>query len=110
MSPFFQKPRQFTRPIGQASGFVLLEVLVATTIVASSWIALEGSYHRLVLKMTQIQVKKAAINRERDQYEAALFRAMQSDKPDAKVVLNESSGMSRRSRLVPHFGSSVNQK
>jgi hypothetical protein len=61
MSPFFQKPRRITQPIGQASGFVLLEVLVATSIVASSWIALEGSYYRLVLKMAQIQVKKVAI-------------------------------------------------
>ena len=110
MSPFFQKSRRITQPIGQASGFVLLEVLLATSIIASSWIALEGSYYRLVLKMAQIQVKKAAINRERDQYEAALFRAMQSDQPDAKVVLNESSRMSRRSRFVPHSGVSVNQK
>ena len=110
MSPFFQKPRRITQSIGQASGFVLLEVLLATSIVASSWIALEGSYYRLVLKMAQIQVKKAAINQERDQYEVALFRAMQSDQPDAKVVLNESSGMSRRSRLVPHSGVPVNQK
>lgn len=108
MGPFFQKRRQFTRRIGRASGFVLLEVLVASSIVASSWIALEGSYHRLVLKRTQIQVKKAAINRERDQYEVALFRAMQSDKPNAKVGLNEPSGMSRRSRLVPRSGSSTN--
>ena len=110
MSRFFQKPRQFTYPIDQASGFVLLEALVAMSIVASSWIALEGSYYRLVLKMTQIQVKKVAVNGERDQYEVALFTAMQSDQPDAKVVLNESSGMSRRSRLVPHSGVSVNQK
>ena len=110
MSPFFQKPRQFTHPIGQASGFVLLEVLVATSIVASSWIALEGSYYRLVLKMAQIQVKKVAINQERDQYEVALFTAMQSDKQDTKVVLNESSRMSRRSRLIPHSGNPVNQK
>jgi hypothetical protein len=110
MSPFFQKPRRIIQSIGQASGFVLLEVLLATSIVASSWIALEGSYHRLVFKMAQIQVKKAAINRERDQYEAALFTAMHSDKPNAKVVLNESSRMSRRSRFVPHSGVSVNQK
>jgi hypothetical protein len=108
MDLFFQKHRQFTRPMDQASGFVLLEVLVASSIVASSWIALEGSYHRLVLKMAQIQVKKAAINRERDQYEVALFRAMQSEKPDAKVGLDEPSGMSRRSRLVPRSSSSVN--
>ena len=110
MSPFFQKPRRITQPIGQASGFILLEVLLATSIVAGRWIALEGSYYRLVLKMAQIQVKKAAINGERDQYEVALFTAMQSDQPDAKVVLNESSGMSRRSGLIPHSGSSVNQK
>ena len=108
--PFFQKPRQFTHLIGQAGGFILLEVLVAMSIVASSWIVLEGSYYRLVLKMAQIQVKKAAINGGRDQYEVALFTAMQSDKQDTKVVLNESSGMSRRSRRIPHSGGSVNQK
>jgi prepilin-type N-terminal cleavage/methylation domain-containing protein len=110
MSPFFQKPRQAPHLIVQANGFVLLEVLVAMSIVASSWIALEGSYQHLVLRMALVQEKKAAINRESDQYEIALFTAMQSDKPDSKLVLNESSGMSRRSRLIPRAGGPVNKK
>jgi len=110
MRPFFQKARQVNYLRLPAKGFVLLEVLVAMSIVTGSWIALEGSYHRLVLRMTQTQAKKAVINRERDQYEFALFTTMQSDKPDAKVVLNEYSGMSRRSRLIPHSGDPVNKK
>lgn len=110
MSPFFQKSRQFPRSMGQAQGFVLLELLVAMSIVASSWIALEGSYHHLVLKMGQIHVKKAAINRELDQYEIALFTTMQSGIPDSKVGLNESSGMSRRSRLISRSSSTINKK
>lgn len=108
MSPFFQKSRQIPHVIDQAKGFVLLEVLVAMSIVAASWIALEGSYHRLVLRMTQIQVKKAGINRERDQYEVALFTSMQSDKSNAKVVLSESSRVSSRSRFIPRPGGPLN--
>ena len=110
MRPFFQQAWQVPHLMSPAKGFVLLEVLVAMSIVAGSWIALEGTYHRLVLRMAQIQVRKAVINRERDQYEVALFTAMQSDKPDTKVVLNEPSGMSRRSRFIPHSGDSVNKK
>ena len=110
MSPFFQKPQQSPRLMGQADGFVLLEVLVAMSIVASSWIALEGSYQHLVLKTVLVQGKKAAINRESDQYEIALFTSMQSNKPDSKVVLSESSGVSRRSSSIPRAGRSINKK
>ena len=110
MSPFFRKPRQAPDLMGQAKGFVLLEVLVAMSIVASSWIALEGSYQHLVVRMALVQGKKAAINRESDQYEIALFTSMQSNKPDSKVVLSESSGVSRRSSSIPRAGRPVNKK
>lgn len=110
MSPFFQKSRQAPHLKGSAKGFVLLEVLVAMSIVAGSWVALEGSYHRLVLRMAQIQAKKAVINRERDQYEAALFAAMQSNKPNSKVALSEPSGVSSRSRVITRAGGSLDKK
>ena len=110
MGPFFQKPRQAFHLMGQADGFVLLEVLVAMSIVASSWIALEGSYQHLVLRMALVQGKKAAINRESDQYEIALFISMQSNKPDSKVVLSESSGVSRRSSLIHRASRPINKK
>ena len=110
MGPFFQKPQQSPRLMGQADGFVLLEVLVAMSIVASSWIVLEGSYQHLVLKTVLVQGKKAAINRESDQYEIALFTSMQSNKPESKVDLSESSGVSRRPSLIPRAGRPINKK
>lgn len=87
---------------GQANGFVLLEVLIAMSLIATSWISLGNTYQKLVLVMGQLGARRVQIHQELDQHEIAQATA-------AKIVsreslLNESTGVSRRIRPMPHFG------
>ncbi|OYY08967.1 MAG: hypothetical protein B7Y67_16305 [Polynucleobacter sp. 35-46-11] len=86
----------------QANGFVLLEVLVAMSLIATGWSSLGNTYQKLVLVMGQLGAKRVQIHKELDQHEIAQATA-------AKIVsreslLNESTGVSRRIRPVPDLG------
>ena len=50
-------------------GFVLLEALVAITVIVGVWIALLESYHSLVLKQGQLQAKKSELRTQADAFE-----------------------------------------
>ena len=50
-------------------GFVLLEALVAITVIVGAWIALLESYHRLVLQHGQLQAKKTELCTQADTFE-----------------------------------------
>ena len=52
-------------------GFVLLEVLVAMSLILGSWMASVGTYQNLVLRVTQIESKKAQLRREFDVFEVS---------------------------------------
>ncbi len=60
---------------GQSHGFVLLEVLVAMTLVVTSWISLGNTYQKLVLSMGQLREKRVQIHQELDQHETAQAKA-----------------------------------
>ncbi|QWE16901.1 prepilin-type N-terminal cleavage/methylation domain-containing protein [Polynucleobacter sp. AP-Nino-20-G2] len=106
ISPGSAKPPQ---SIGQSKGFVLLEVLVAMTLVATSWISLGNTYQKLVLGMGQVREKRVQIQKELDQHEIAQAEASKVRLPK-EGVLNESIGMSRRIRPVPHLGRTIIKK
>ncbi|MFM2029385.1 MAG: hypothetical protein RL517_576 [Pseudomonadota bacterium] len=110
MTPFFQKPQDLAEAQEGVRGFILLEVLVAMSLVATSWMASESSYHRLVFRIGQIQSKKAEIKKELDQYEISRSTALQSQNHDFKSNLNESSGMSRRPLPLPRSSGATHQK
>jgi prepilin-type N-terminal cleavage/methylation domain-containing protein len=55
--------------VHRQNGFVLLEVLVAMTLVASSWIVMVHLYQGLILRQSQLLVQKEAIRKELDALE-----------------------------------------
>ena len=54
-----------------AKGFVLLEVLVAMSLILSAWMALVGTYQNLALRTTQIESKRAQLRSRFDAYEVS---------------------------------------
>lgn len=110
MPSFFRKPKLFSLFRRQADGFILIEVLVAMSLVTSAWVALEGSYYRLVLRMGQIQNKKTEVNKELDQHEIEFFTGKPSADSNPKVSINESTRVSRRPRSIPDSVITTDQK
>jgi hypothetical protein len=95
-----------------ASGFILLEVLVAMSLVVSSWMVLGNTYQQMLLRLGQLQAQKEQIKKELDQHEIALFNMVQPQNvsQQSRKLLNESVGMSRRSRPVSDIGGTAHQK
>ncbi|WP_129560402.1 type IV pilus modification PilV family protein [Polynucleobacter hirudinilacicola] len=83
--------------IDNSQGFVLLEVIVAMSLILGSWMALLGSYQNLALRTAQVESKRAQLRREFDAFEV-------SEQLRLRVITNtegqihESSRMSRRHR------------
>lgn len=101
-SKYSHRPTKSKNLKGHANGFVLLEVLVAMTLIATGWISLGNTYQKLVLLMGQLGARRLQIHQELDQHEIAQATA-------AKIVsreslLNESTGVPRRIRPMPHLG------
>ena len=83
--------------IDASQGFVLLEVLVAMSLILGSWMALVGTYQNLVLRATQVESKRAQLRRELDAFEVSeQFRV--SISANTKGQNHESSRVSRRHR------------
>ena len=80
-----------------AKGFVLLEVLVAMSLILGSWMALVGTYQNLVLRATQMEVKRAQLRREFDAFEVGEQHRI-SISANTKGQNYESSRMSHRHR------------
>jgi type II secretory pathway component PulJ len=55
--------------IDTSQGFVLLEVLVAMSLILGTWMVLVGTYQSLALRSTQIESKRAQLRREFDTFE-----------------------------------------
>ncbi|QWE28954.1 prepilin-type N-terminal cleavage/methylation domain-containing protein [Polynucleobacter sp. AM-7D1] len=87
---------------GQANGFVLLEVLVAMSLIATSWISLGNTYQKLVLVMGQLGARRLQIHQELDQHEIAQAEAGKIVSRES--LLNESNGVPRRIHPMPHLG------
>ena len=95
-----------------ANGFILLEVLVAMSLVATSWMALGNSFQHLILRVGQLQEKRVQMQKELDQFEMALFTKRQANNEphQSRGFLNESTGMSRRPHAFSHHGHTTHQK
>lgn len=50
-------------------GFILLEVLVAMSMILGFWIASVGIYHRLALNLIQQESKRSQLRKEMDAFE-----------------------------------------
>ena len=77
-------------------GFILLEVLVAMSLIVGSWMAMIHIYQGLALRQTQLQFKKAELRKESDAFEINEHARNLTNRP----VKNESTRMSSRTRSM----------
>ncbi|WP_173959561.1 type II secretion system protein [Polynucleobacter arcticus] len=100
------------RPSRQVNGFILLEVLVALSLVAGSWVALGSTYQGIILRLGQLQATRDAITTEWDRHEMAVLNTAQlsSTTSPLRKSSNELAGMSRRSRPLSHSRSASDKK
>jgi Tfp pilus assembly protein PilV len=101
--PLFSQLDQANHPsnaFGQSKGFVLLEVLLAMSLILTSWLALAGTYQNLALRAAQEDQKRAELKKQLDEFEIREHQRLnQTMKQPGKKI--ESSRMSSRSRIVP---------
>ena len=89
-----------------SQGFILLEVLIAMSLVLTSWLVLSHTYQALALRFGQLQEQRMQSKKESDQFEIHLHSAA-SAKTD---LINESARMSSRSSAKPHARNAAHQK
>jgi len=83
--------------IDRPQGFVLLEVLVAMSLILGSWTASVSTYQNLVLRVTQMESKRAQLRREFDVFEVS-EQARVSIGTNIKGQNHESTRVSSRNR------------
>ncbi|WP_173955037.1 hypothetical protein [Polynucleobacter tropicus] len=90
------------------NGFILLEVLVAISLISGVWLASIGHYHGLAMRFHQLEIRRAQLRLDFDlyerveQYKAGDNQASKEQVATPSVSKNglkhESSGMSHRNR------------
>jgi hypothetical protein len=98
-----QESLSAVRSLRQKNGFILLEVLVALSLVVSSWVALGSVYQGIILRLGQLQEKRDAITKELDRHEMDLLNTVQfsSSTSTLRKLPYEFVGMSRRPHPFP---------
>ena len=96
------------RQVSLSKGFILLEVLVAMSLILGSWMALVGTYQNLALRTTQTENKRAQLRKEFDAFET-IEQARAGTKANIKGQSNESTRVSSRNR-TQHGASKPNVK
>jgi Tfp pilus assembly protein PilV len=89
----------------QANGFILLEVLIAMSLVSGSWMGLSNIYQGMILRLGQLQEKRAELRKE-------ILTTTQLNKQNkiSRKLADESIGVSRRSRPVSSLGRTTHKK
>ena len=82
------------------------------SLVASIWVGLSNTYQGMVLRLGQLQEKKAELRRQMDRHELSILAAAQLNNPNqtSRKLADESIGMSRRSRPLLSLGRTTHQK
>jgi hypothetical protein len=93
-----------------ANGFILLEVLVLMSLIATSWITLGDTHQALGLRFMREQEKRIQIKQELDQHEITQSILARQNSPSPKSFLNESSRVSRRHSYLPHSTGTIIKK
>ena len=97
--PVTQKDR--LDPCTHASrGFVLLEVLLAMSLILSAWMALVSTYQSLALRATHEESKRAGLRKQLDTFEIG-EQARAISKVNIKGPIHESSRVSSRHHIKP---------
>ena len=85
------------KPLAKSDGFVLLEVLLAMSLILGSWMTLVGAYQNLSLRIAQEENKRTQLRKELDAFEIGEhLRANNSIA--SKDLLNEHARMPSRTR------------
>jgi len=90
------------------NGFILLEVLVAMSLILGVWMTSIGAYQGLALRLNQQESKRSQLRQDLDAYELAeQVRAIRSQNKSpsipntySKGLKNESSRVSSRNRSM----------
>lgn len=93
-----------------ANGFILLEVLVLMSLIATSWITLGDTYQALGLRFMREQEKRVQIKRELDQHEITQSILAKQNGSGPKSFLNESTRVSRRHGNLPYSAGAIGKK
>ena len=80
-------------------GFILLEVLVAMSMILGVWMASAGVYQRLALTLTQQESKRAQLRKDSDAFEMQEQSRINLNLPN-KALSYESTRVSGRDRSV----------
>lgn len=82
------------------------------SLVASGWVGLSNIYQGMILRLGQLQEKKAELRRQMDRHELSILAAAQLNNPNqiSRKLADESIGVSRRSRPLPSLGRATHKK
>ena len=82
------------------------------SLIASSWVGLSNIYQGMILRLGQLEEKRVELRKEMDQHELAILTAAQSNNsnPISRKLVNESIGVSRRSRPITSLGRTTHKK
>ena len=83
--------------IGSSKGFVLLEALVAMSLILSVWMSLVATYETLALRTTLAERKRAQLRSELDAFEVSENTRV-AHRVNIKGQIHESSRVSGRNR------------
>jgi hypothetical protein len=82
------------------------------SLVASSWMSLSNAHQGLILRLGQLQEKRAELRKEMDRHELAILTAAQLNNSNqiSRKLADESIGVSRRPRPIPSLGRTTHKK
>jgi Tfp pilus assembly protein PilV len=83
--------------LDKSNGFVLLEVLLAMSLILGSWMTMLGAYQNLTLRFTQEESKRVQLRKELDAFEISEHLRANDDFA-IKGLINESPRMPGRTR------------
>jgi competence protein ComGF len=84
---------------GNCQGFILLEVLIAMSMILGVWISSVGAYQRLTLSLAQYDAKRTQIRKEWDVFEIQ-EQVRPSNNLPSKKLNHESARVSGRHRAL----------
>ena len=90
------------------NGFILLEVLVAMSLILGVWMTSIGAYQGLTLRLNQQESKRSQLRQDLDAYELAeqvrvnssQTKSLSIPNTSSKGLKNESSRVSSRNRSL----------
>ena len=82
------------------------------SLVATSWMGLSNTYQGMILRLGQLQGKRVELRKEMDRHELAILTATQLNNSNqiSRKLVDESIGVSRRSRPIPSINRTSHQK